>query len=82
MVTRIALTNVWSESHDLLAIGHRMPVHGEFASIAFPVTVTAPAAGVGELPTLSLSFGGMAVSQFFEFDDRSSGGHGANRRGC
>jgi hypothetical protein len=73
MVTRIALTNIWSASGDLLAIGSRMPVQGEFTSIAFPVTVAEPSPG--KQPTLSLSLGGMAVSQFFEFDDRSSGGH-------
>ena len=75
MVTRIALTNVWDASGELLAVGHRMPVHGEFTSIAFPVTVGPPPAG--EAPALSMSLGGMAVSQFFEYDDRSSGGHAA-----
>jgi hypothetical protein len=74
MVTRVATTNVWSESGDLLAIGHRMPVQGEFTSLAFLISVPMPAAG--EHPVLSLSLGGMAVSQYFEFDDRSSAGHG------
>ena len=73
MVTRIALTNIWSAAGDLLAIGSRMPVQGEYTSIAFPVTVSEPPPG--KQPTLSLSLGGMAVSQFFEYDDRSSGGH-------
>ena len=44
------------------------------AGIAFFVSVPQPAAG--QLPTLFLSLGGMANTQFFEFDDRSSGGHG------
>ena len=77
MVTRIALTNVWSGvTGDLLAVGSRMPVQGEFTSIAFRATVPEPPSG--QEPTLSLSLGGMAVSQFFEFDDRSTGGHAAN----
>lgn len=73
MVTRVALTNVWGDSaasktkKTLVAAGQRLPVPGEFATIAFRVAVLPP------LSALRLSFGGMAVSPFFQFDDRSNG---------
>ena len=76
MVTRVAVTNVWSADGELLAIGTRMPVPGEFTTVAFNVSVpTQSNADTPGVSTLELVFGGMSVTPFFQFDDRTDGTH-------
>ena len=72
MVSRVAQTYVWGPGSRLLGIGRRLPVPGEFASTTFVAQAKVPVAA-GEAPSLTLSLGGMAVSQYFQFDDRNNG---------
>eukprot|EP00937_MAST-01D_sp_MAST-1D-sp2_P001842 g1842.t1 len=75
MVTRVGITGVWDgdgEAASLLGVGARLPGPGEYATLAFPVIVPPPTSADAP-PLLELSFGGMAATPFFQFDDRNNG---------